>query len=307
MFEAATSVAKACRSRNTAMARAFLTAVFCLGAVSFATAAVPRYDHVLIVVMENHGLSQVVGSPSAPYITALSSQGANFTNSHGVAHPSQPNYLALFSGSTQGVGSDSCPHTFAGTNNLGAQLLAAGLSFAGYSESMPAAGFTGCSAGLYARKHNPWVNFPNVPSTANLPFSSFPSDYALLPTVSFVVPNLSSDMHDSGVGTGDAWLKLHIDPYVQWAKTHNSLLILTFDEDDWSTSANLIPTVFAGAGVVPGGYNGRIDHYSILSTIESIYGLPALGSAPPISVVFGSGSALAGAGKSGSAAARVVP
>lgn len=295
MFNAATSASKSCRSRSTATARAFLTAVFCLGAGSFAAAAVPRYDHVVIVVMENHGLSQVVGNPSAPYITALSSQGANFTNSHGVAHPSQPNYLALFSGSTQGIGSDSCPHTFAGANNLGAQLFAAGLSFAGYSESMPTAGFTACSAGLYARKHNPWVNFPNVPSTVNLPFSSFPSDYALLPTVSFVVPNLSSDMHDSDVGTGDAWLKLHIDPYVQWAKTHNSLLILTFDEDDWSTSSNLIPTVFAGAGVVPGGYKGRIDHYSILSTIESIYGLPALGSAPPISDVFGSGGALAGA------------
>src|SRR4051812_3795830 len=106
-----------------------------------AHAQAPHYDHVLVVVMENHGLAQVVGSPSAPYFTALAGQGANFTNSHGVAHPSQPNYLALFSGSTHGLANDSCPHSYPGADNLGAQLNAAGLGFIGYSESMPAAGY----------------------------------------------------------------------------------------------------------------------------------------------------------------------
>lgn len=247
-----------------------------------AQAALPRYDHVLIVVMENHGLAQVVGNPSAPYITSLSVQGANFINSHGLAHPSQPNYLALFSGSTQGITNDSCPHTFTGADNLGAQLATGGLSFSGYSESMPAAGYTGCSAGNYVRKHNPWVNFPNVPSTANLPYSAFPADYATLPTVSFLVPNLISDMHNGSVNTGDVWLKTNIDAYAQWAQTHNSLLILTFDEDDSSTSANLVPTIFVGAGIVPGTYPKTINHYNILATIEGMYGLPALTTAAPI-------------------------
>jgi acid phosphatase len=251
-----------------------------------AHAQAPRYDHVLVVVMENHGLAQVVGNPSAPYFTALAAQGANFTNSHGVAHPSQPNYLALFSGSTHGIANDSCPHSFPDADNLGAQLSAAGLGFTGYSESMPSAGYTACVAGRYARKHNPWVNFPNVPAGANQPWSAFPTDFTALPAVSFVVPNLLNDMHDGSVATGDTWLKANIDVYAQWAKTHNSLLIVTFDEDDYSTSTNLIPTVMVGASIVPGSYGAPINHYSILATIENIFGLPRLTSAAPIADVF---------------------
>lgn len=248
------------------------------------SAAAAPYDHVVVVIMENHGLAQIVGNPSAPYFTALSRQGMNFTNSHGVTHPSQPNYLALFSGSTQGIGGDSCPHTFNGVNNLGAQLIAAGRSFAGYSESLPSTGYAGCNSGQYARKHNPWVNFTNVPAGANLPYSAFPSDFATLPTVSFVVPNLISDMHDGNINTGDTWLKSNIDLYAQWAKSHNSLLIVTFDEDDYSTSANLIPTILVGAGLSPGTCNAPINHYSLLATIEHTYGLPSLTSATPIGI-----------------------
>jgi acid phosphatase len=250
-----------------------------------ALAQPPRYDHVLIVVMENHALSQVVGSASAPYLTALAHQGAEFSNSHGVAHPSQPNYLALFSGSTQGMADDSCPHGFSGAN-LGAQLIGAGLSFAGYSESMPTSGYQGCVAGTYARKHNPWVNFSSVPQTANLPFSAFPSDFTSLPSVAFVVPNLVSDMHNGSVAVGDAWVRANIDAYARWTKLHNSLLILTFDEDDYSTADNRVPTMMIGAGIVPGTYSESINHYSILATVESIFGLPRLTSAMPVTDVF---------------------
>lgn len=251
-----------------------------------AHAQAPRYDHVLVVVMENHGLAQVIGNRSAPYLTALAGQGANFTNSHGVAHPSQPNYLALFSGSTHGIANDSCPHSYPDADNLGAQLIAAGLGFTGYSESMPAAGYAGCIAGNYARKHNPWVNFPNVPASANQPYSAFPTDFSTLPAVAFVVPNLVNDMHDGSVATGDAWLKTNVEAYAQWAKTHNSLLIVTFDEDDYSTPDNLIPTVMVGAAIAAGTYSEPINHYNILATIENMFGLPRLTSVAPIADVF---------------------
>src|SRR5689334_19461823 len=72
----------------------------------------PRPDHVVIVIEENHGYDQIIGASAAPYINRLARQGALFTAAHGITHPSQPNYLALFSGSTQGVHDDSCPHTF---------------------------------------------------------------------------------------------------------------------------------------------------------------------------------------------------
>jgi phospholipase C len=244
--------------------------------------AVPRPDHVVIVVEENHAASQILGK--APYITSLAASGANFTQSFAITHPSQPNYLALFSGATQGITNDSCPHTFGG-GNLGSQLRTAGNSFVGYSESLPADGFTGCTSGPYARKHSPWVNFSNLPASTNLRLTRFPTDFSTLPTVSFVIPNLVNDMHDGSVATGDAWLKSHLDPYVQWAKTHNSLLIVTFDEDD-TRSGNRVTTFFVGPMVKPGSYPERITHHSVLRTIESLYGLPCLGnacSATPIS------------------------
>lgn len=239
---------------------------------------VPRFDHVVIVLMENENFEQIIGNSSAPYINSLATSGALFTDSHGVTHPSQPNYLALFSGSTQSITDDSCPHTFTGKPNLGRQLIDAGLSFAGYSEDMPSTGYMGCSIANYARKHNPWSNFDNVPTASNQVFTSLPGNFASLPTVSFVIPNLCNDDHDCTTATGDAWLRNRLDAYVQWAKSNNSLLILTWDEDDFRTQ-NLIPTIFVGANVRPGNYSGSINHYNVLRTIESMYGLPGIGNA----------------------------
>jgi len=242
-----------------------------------AAGSLPRPDHVVIVVFENKEESSILGNAQAPYINALAGAGANFTQSFAIEHPSQPNYLDLFSGSNQGVTDDSCPHTFS-TDNMGAQLIGAGLSFRGYSEGLPSVGSTTCSSGSYARKHNPWVNFTNVPSADNLPFSSFPSDYSTLPTVSWVVPDLCHDMHDCSIATGDTWLKANLGGYAQWALTHNSLLIVTFDEDDGSAGNN-ITTLFYGQPVVPGSYSEHIDHYDVLRTIEDMYGLPYAGNA----------------------------
>ena len=140
-------------------------------------AAVPRPDHVVVLVLENHSSSNILGNGSAPYINSLASSGASMTQSFALTHPSQPNYIALFSGSANGVTDDSCPHTFA-TDNLGAQLGAAGLDFVGYSEDLPAVGYTGCGSQGYARKHNPWVDFSNVPAASNQPLTSFPTDYS---------------------------------------------------------------------------------------------------------------------------------
>ncbi|MFD8080011.1 alkaline phosphatase family protein [Streptomyces sp. NPDC059718] len=255
-----------------------------VGAPSADASALPRPDHVVVVMMENKGYDDIIGRPDeAPYLNDLASRSASFTNYHGITHPSQPNYLALFSGSTQGVTSDDCPVS-SGASNLGRELLDSGLSFSGYSEDMPREGYTGCNAGTldiifhkYERKHNPWVNFSNLPSSANKTFTQFPSDYSRLPTVSFVVPNMCNDMHYCSRDTGDAWVQHNLSGYEQWARTHNSLLVVTWDEDDGSTN-NQIPTIIAGANVIPGQYGTRYDHYSLLRTIEDFYGLPRVGA-----------------------------
>ncbi|HEV3289837.1 MAG TPA: alkaline phosphatase family protein [Streptosporangiaceae bacterium] len=234
--------------------------------------------HTVIVVMENHAYGEIIGSPHAPFLNALARQGALFTASYAQTHPSQPNYLALFSGSTQGVTGDSCPHRFAAAN-LGSELIAAGLTFAGYAEGLPATGSRVCDAGRYARRHVPWADFSNVPAAASKPFSRFPSGhYGRLPTVSFVVPDVCHDMHSCPPGTGDRWLRDHLGGYARWAMAHDSLLIVTFDEDDGS-AGNHIPTIFAGQMVRPGSYAMRISHYRVLRTVEQLYGLAPSGHA----------------------------
>jgi acid phosphatase len=250
----------------------------------------PPPDHVVIVIEENRAYSQVIAKSimsktPAPYINSLANEGALFTNSYGLTHPSQPNYLALFSGSTHGVTDNRCPLSLSG-DNLASELRKKGFTFAIYSESMPSVGFEGCYAAhnLYARKHNPVVNWQGrgLPPEINLPFDAFPSDFTKLPTVSIVVPNQVNDMHDGqipwdAIAHGDRWLKDKLDPFVRWARSNNSLLIVTWDEDD-NSSNNQIATIFVGPMVKPGRYGQRIDHYNVLQTITEMYGLPALGA-----------------------------
>lgn len=249
--------------------------------------AVPRPDHVVIVIFENKGYEQIVGAPSAPYLTSLARAGANFTDAHGEAHPSQPNYIGLFSGSTHGVTDDSCPRNLGDQPNLARQLIDTGRGFAGYSEDQPAVGFTGCTSGRgYARKHNPWVDFANVPAEVNRPLSTLGTDFATLPTVAVMIPNLCNDMHDCPVAAGDNWARQQLPGYLDWARTHNSLLIVTFDEED-GTSANHIPTLFVGPMVRPGEIADRIDHYSILRTIEDMYQLAPIGDSATTAPITG--------------------
>jgi phosphatidylinositol-3-phosphatase len=242
-----------------------------------AAPTLPRPAHVVVVVLENHDVESIIGSDQAPYLNQLAASGASFTQSYAVTHPSEPNYLALFSGSTHGVRDDSCPLTFSAPN-LATALTAAGYTFTGYSEGLPGAGYTGCSAGGYARKHNPWADFTDVPASANQPFTSFPHDYAALPTVAFVIPDLEHDMHDGTIAQADNWLRTNLGGYAAWAAPHGSLLVVTFDEDDFGQQ-NHIATIVLGAHVRAGRYAERIDHYRLLRTITALYGATPPGAA----------------------------
>ena len=146
----------------------------------------------------------------------------------------------------------------------------------GYAESIPRTGFRGCWAGTYARKHAPWVEFSNVPASASLPFKALTS-YDALPTVAMIIPNVNNDMHDGTIAMGDKWLEKHIAPLLAWGQTHNTLLILTWDEG--FDRYNHIPTILFGPMVKHGVYAQPIDHYNVLRTIEEILGLPASGRA----------------------------
>ncbi len=248
-------------------------------------AQVPRPDHVVVLILENHAYNQIIGSKAAPYINSLlkDKHCALFTNYYAIMHPSQPNYLAIFAGSNFGIDNDDLPKNLPFTYpNLGAELLSHHLSFAGYSENLPSTGFNGVVSGNYARRHNPWVNWQGakkngIPATLNLSFNYFPKDFNKLPTVSFVIPNVKNDMHDGKdpdrIEQSDRWIKKNLKSYIDWSKNHNSLFILTFDEDN-DLNGNHIPTIFLGQMVKGGNYNEKVNHYSLLKTIETIYHLP---------------------------------
>jgi arylsulfatase A-like enzyme len=275
------------RGRTAALASAFaLTATAVAlwsgvgGSSAQAAAGVPTPDHTVVVVFENHAYNQVIGSSSAPYINSLKTNGASLSASYALTHPSQPNYFALFSGATQGITDDSCyTPGFSSQPNLASELIAAGKTWGSYNEGLPSQGSTTCSSGDYARKHNPWFGFSNVPTSTAKTFAQFPSDYSTLPQVSFVVPDLCSDMHDCSVSTGDTWLKNNLSAYATWAKAHNSLLVVTFDEDN-RLAGNKIPTVLYGQQVTPGATSATTyNHYDVLRTIEDMHGLPHAGNA----------------------------
>ena len=272
----------------------------------------PKYDHVVIVIEENKDYSEVVGNKEAPYINSvLVREGANLTQMFAEEHSSEGNYFWLFSGSNQNVGyHDGIPDSRSNANypfqsaNLGQQLIEKAYTFKGYSESLPEIGDTVSRAKNYARKHVPWISFGNLPdgntesTSTNLQLEQFPADFSKLPTVSIVIPNLIDDMHSgeraSRVKNGDTWLKENIDKYYRWAKTHNSLLIITFDENDnrihysgltdpantQNEIKNRIPTIIAGAHIKHGDYPEGIGvtHVNLLRTLEAIYGLPRAGA-----------------------------
>src|SRR5580692_9791272 len=137
--------------RVVAAALAAIVPSFAVQAACAANNDLPLIDHVVVVVLENHSFDQIIDPHRAPFIHHLATDGALFVNAFAVSHPSQPNYFALFSGSTQGVRDDG-NYTFDKPNLAGA-LKKAGKSFIGYVE-------TGSP-----REHNPWESFPAVRDT----------------------------------------------------------------------------------------------------------------------------------------------
>jgi phosphatidylinositol-3-phosphatase len=302
---------------------AVLAEVLLLSAATAATwpAELPVYDHIVIVIEENKDYEQIIPNKDAAFINQLAAEGALFTKMFGEEHSSEGNYFWLFSGSNQGVDfNDEIPKKKLTASNLGRQLIDKQLSFKGYSEDLPSIGsevnFAPSKCGQncrYARKHVPWISFEEVPSgttigqSSNLRFADFPTDFSKLPTVAFVVPNLFNDMHsgnsNSRIKTGDNWLRDHLQDYYRWAKDHNSLLIITFDENNNTSNfkgltdpqsndrviKNRIATVFAGARVKPNQYpeSNGINHVNILRTIEAMYGLPRSGAQQPNAVAAG--------------------
>jgi hypothetical protein len=246
---------------------------------------VPRFRHVVLVVFENHEASAIAGNPDAPTFNALARRYATLTNYDAVAHPSLPNYLALVSGSTQGISSD-CTDCVVHARNLADTLAAAGRPWKTYAEDLPYRGFTGAFAERYAKKHDPFLYFRDVAGSRArrnrvVPFTQLARDLARhrLPDFSLVIPNLCDDMHDCSVATGDAWLKEHVVPLLSSPELRGGVVFVVFDEGTSDTGGGghvealaLGPTVLRGSR-----FARQTNHYGLLRTIEDAWKLPRLG------------------------------
>jgi hypothetical protein len=248
--------------------------------------AIPSFDHIAVIVFENKEYSSIIGKSSLPNFNNLAKANALLTQSYAIRHPSLPNYIALTSGSTQGITSD-CTSCYLSVTNLADSIEASGRSWKAYMESMPSPCHVG-SSGLYTQKHNPFIYYNNIRQTGSrckadvVPLTQLDADISnnTLPNFVWISPNLCNDSHDCSLATADKFLGAIVSKITSSsAFGANSLIIVTFDEG--TTSANgggHIVTILISPQVQPGYQDGTTySGYSILKTIEKAWGLPYLG------------------------------
>jgi hypothetical protein len=249
-------------------------------------------SHVVVIVMENKEASEVIGTPDAPFTTKLAGRYGLATSSFAIKHPSVPNYIALTSGSTQGIDTD-CTDCRVGARNLASQLETAHVSWKAYLEGLPHRCFLGAaSTGGYAKKHNPFAYYDDIvksPSRCKhlVPFTRLGRDMrrGRLPTFAWITPNLCNDMHDCGVGAGDRFLA-RVVPSVLRVLGPRGFLVVTWDEGAsdrgccGTARGGRIATIVAGPRVRRASRDSTpVNHYGVLRTIEDALRLPRLSGA----------------------------
>ncbi|KAJ3290754.1 hypothetical protein HDU79_002968 [Rhizoclosmatium sp. JEL0117] len=236
-------------------------------------------NSVMIVVLENRDESEVLQNA---YMTQLKERCYYLSNMFGVSHPSQPNYLAMISGSTQGCIDDS--DVDYKTKSIVDLLEAKGLTWKSYQEDYPGSCFTGSAYSQYRRKHNPFISFTNIRENAtrcaNIINSSqldIDASNDALPNYMFYTPGMDDDGHDTTVDYAASWLQKFLEPKLVDPAYSTTLFMITHDESR-SVSPNHIYTVLIGAGIKGVGFVDETyyDHYSLLATTEALFGLGCL-------------------------------
>jgi hypothetical protein len=266
---------------SSTFAAAARPAVSAPAACGHSAGRTPVIHRVIVLVMENHSYSDVIGH--APFITSLAHRCGLAKNYHAVSHPSLPNYLAMTSGSTHGVHSDctpsECPQR---GRSIFSQVTKHRLRWRAYAESMPVTCDTG-SSGLYAAKHVPAVYYLQVRPichshvrasgalTTGRLHHALNSGHA--PSYMFVTPNLCDDMHDCSLSTGDAWLSRWI-PMMTRSRAYragHTVILLVWDEGGGD---NQVPLIVVSPYTRAGTVSSRaLNHYSLLRASEHLLGI----------------------------------
>lgn len=244
----------------------------------------------MLVVIENHSFSQVIGNPVMPYFNSLAAQYSLAANYFAVVHPSIGDYFMLTTGVVE-----STNDAFAGVvtnDNIVRALAGSGKTWRAYMESLPAPGYLGGDVPPYLKHHDPFSYFSDVIGSAAqaaniVPFAQLATDLAsgALPSFAFVAPNVENDAHNcpgnaptcpdaAKLAAADAWLATNINPLLNSPAFANGVLIITFDEGDPGDLANgggQVATVLAGP-LVKRGFRS-VTFYQHASTLRLILDL----------------------------------
>ncbi|HEX8133280.1 MAG TPA: alkaline phosphatase family protein, partial [Actinomycetes bacterium] len=250
----------------------------------------PAASHVVLVVEENHELSQVVGARQAPFLNRLAARGTLLTRYYAITHPSLPNYVALVAGDPLGIHGD-CSTCHRRGRTLVDQLQAAGISWKAYYQGLPEPCSTAVTAGAYAEKVNPFLHLDSVRSAPwrcrwVVPLGQLGDDLrrGRLPRFAMVTPDLAHSMHSGSIAQADAFLR-RLDRQLLTAPAQRGgiLLIVTFDEGTSDHGLNgrrgggHVATIVVGPGVPAGGRDPTpYDHYALLRSLEQRFGLRPL-------------------------------
>lgn len=256
---------------------------------------IPTFDHVVLIVLENHDYKAVIGSADMPNLNAWAKQYVLFTQYYAVSHPSLPNYLVLVGGSTFDITSD-CTNCFLQQSSLADLMDESRLSWKYYGEGMPSPCFVG-NAGTYMQKHNPFIYFDNIRTekarcqSSLVPMTQLQQDLKnnQLPNFSIIMPDMCHSAHNCDLKTADQWLKQIVDQLqASSALGEKSMIFITFDEGAETNSPPCCGLKSTGGQVAavmisPQAKTGFEDntpltHYSLLKTILRGWNLPDLGN-----------------------------
>jgi acid phosphatase len=259
---------------------------------------IPAFSHIYVIAMENHEYSSIVGSSSAPFVNSLIATYGLAANYYAVAHPSEPNYIALTSGGTQGITDDGTYNL--STNNIFAEVEASGRTWKAIMQGYPSHCYAGSSspsvvdgvglAGSYVRKHDPAISYTDI-STNPVQCAAITNLASFDPAAAnlfFIAPNLMNDMHDGSIADGDHFLAAFLPQITKSSAFANSVVFITWDEGSTNIEGGgHVVTIAITPGMTPGfEATAKYGHYSLLRTIEDAWGLPRLGasaSAAPLS------------------------
>lgn len=228
------------------------------------------------------------------HLAKLAKKGVALTNLWAVTHPSEPNYCASAGGDTFGMDNDEFNQVPANVSSIADMFDTKNISWAEYQEHMPYPGYQGFrypneGDDDYVRKHNPLVLFDSVTGDATRlrqikNFTSFYHDLEnhRLPQYSFVTPNMTNDGHDTQISFAGTWTWEFLSDLLDNEYfTKDTLVLLTFDENDTYEKGNKIFSFLVG-DAVPQHLIGKEDdtfytHYSVIASLSANFGLPSLG------------------------------